>query len=297
MLLWNSNSPSSYSPRYPRHPPNPTSLSTLTGGVISAFVVEYYYFRERPREGLKDRQYKIEGEETKTKNRHLKWGWVSADIEFEFNIAAHPNIHNIKELYSNSGITKTLRSHKVCHIFSKVLYFIIFNLHGILFTLIRYKMKLSLACHESTCPSIHLWRYIPFRALASLTRCLHSSLFAALLLHPLVPSSCSASLWTTSVHLVLGLPTGLVLRKFPFRTFFGIHSFSILIIWPAHSSLLILMSSTIFCSLYKLYSSLFHLGPQHPPSCVGPYILRNIFLSNVFSICFDVCVKVQVTLP
>jgi hypothetical protein len=39
------------------------------------------------------------------------------------------------------------------------------------------------------------------------------------------------------------------------------------------------------------------LGCQHSPSCVGPYILRNIFLSNVFSICSDVCVEVQVTLP
>ena len=100
-------------------------------------------------------------------------------------------------------------------------------------------------------PSIHLWRYSPFRALASLTRRLHSSLFAALL-HPLIPSSCSASLWTTSAHLVLGLPTGLVVWEFPFRTFFGILSSSILIIWPAHSSLLILMSSTMFGSLYKL---------------------------------------------
>jgi len=43
-------------------------------------------------------------------------------------------------------------------------------------------------------PSIHLWRYSPFRALAFLIRRLHSSLFAALLLHPLIPSSCSASL-------------------------------------------------------------------------------------------------------
>jgi hypothetical protein len=38
-----------------------------------------------------------------------------------------------------------------------------------------------------------------------------------------------------------------------------------------------LMSSTKFGSLYKLYSSLFHLGRQHPPSCVGPYILCSIF--------------------
>ena len=113
--------------------------------------------------------------------------------------------------------------------------------------------------------SIHLWRYSPFRALASLIRRLHSSLFAALLLHPLIPSSCSASLRTTSAHLVLGLPTGLAVWKFPFRTFFGILSSSILIIWPAHSSLLILMSSAIFGSLYKLLGSLFHLGRQQSP--------------------------------
>jgi hypothetical protein len=58
-----------------------------------------------------------------------------------------------------------------------------------------------------------------------------------------------------------------------------------------------LMSSTMFSSLYKLYSSLFHLGRQHALSCVRPYILHNIFLSNVFSICCEVCVRVQVTLP
>jgi len=103
-----------------------------------------------------------------------------------------------------------------------------------------------------TDPSIHPWRYSPFRALASLITCLHSSLFAALLLHPLIPSSCGASLWTTSAHLVLGLPTGLVVWKFPFRTFFGILSSSILSIWPTYASLLIFMSSTMFGSLYKL---------------------------------------------
>ena len=115
---------------------------------------------------------------------------------------------------------------------------------------------LFLVFFHRTHPSIHLWRYSSFWALASLIRCLHrclhSSLFAALLLYPLIPSSCSTSLWTTSAHLVLGLPTGLVVWKFPFRTFFGILSSSILIIWPAHSSLLISMSSTMFGSLYKL---------------------------------------------
>jgi hypothetical protein len=37
--------------------------------------------------------------------------------------------------------------------------------------------------------SIHRWCYSPFLALASLIRRLHSSLFSALLLHPLIPSS------------------------------------------------------------------------------------------------------------
>ena len=46
-------------------------------------------------------------------------------------------------------------------------------------------------------PSIHIWRHSPFRALASFIRRLHSSLFSAVTLHPLIPSSCNASLWTT----------------------------------------------------------------------------------------------------
>lgn len=119
-------------PGTPRHPPNPTSLSTLTGGVISAFVVEYYYFRERTREGLKDRQHKIEGEETKTKNRHLKWGWVSADFEFGFNWAAHSNMRNVGELHTNSGITKILRSHKIGS--------------GLVYFLSKYRISTFLIC-------------------------------------------------------------------------------------------------------------------------------------------------------
>jgi hypothetical protein len=62
-----------------------------------------------------------------------------------------------------------------------------------------------------------------------------------------------------------------VLQNFPFSTFFGILPSSILIIWPAHPNLLILISSTVFISLYNLYSSLFHLQSQCPASCVGPY--------------------------
>ena len=79
-------------------------------------------------------------------------------------------------------------------------------------------------------PSIHPWHYSPFRALASLKSCLHSSLFSVLLLHPRVPNNCKASFCTASSHLILGLPTGLVLWNFPFRTFFGVLPSSILII-------------------------------------------------------------------
>jgi hypothetical protein len=32
----------------------------------------------------------------------------------------------------------------------------------------------------------------------------------------------------------------------------------------------------MFRSLYRVYSSLFHLGRQRPPSCIGPYILLSI---------------------
>ena len=73
-------------------------------------------------------------------------------------------------------------------------------------------------------PSIHIWCYSPFRALASLIRRLYSSLFSVLLFHPFIPTSCSASLWTTSAHLVLGLSIGLLVWKFPFQTFFLILS-------------------------------------------------------------------------
>jgi len=60
-----------------------------------------------------------------------------------------------------------------------------------------------------SCP-FYIWCYSPFRASASLMRRLHSSLFSALFLNPRIHSSCNASLWTTSAHLILGLPTGLV---------------------------------------------------------------------------------------
>ena len=83
-----------------------------------------------------------------------------------------------------------------------------------------YLMKIEgLLIHseELVHPSIYIWRYSPFRSLVSLIRRLNSSLFSALLLHLHIPSSFSASLWTTPAHLVLGLPTGLMVQKFPFK--------------------------------------------------------------------------------
>lgn len=91
-------------------------------------------------------------------------------------------------------------------------------------------------------PSIHLWRYSPFRDLASLKRRLHSSQSSARLLQPCIPRICDVSLLMTFSHLVYGFPTGLLIRNFPLRTFSGILSSSILTILPAHPSLLIFKS-------------------------------------------------------
>ena len=54
--------------------------------------------------------------------------------------------------------------------------------------------------------------------MASLIRRFYSSLFSVLLLHPLIPSSCNSSLWTTCAHLVLGLPAGLLAYSFNWET-------------------------------------------------------------------------------
>ena len=143
----------------------------------------------------------------------------------------------------------------------------------------------------------HLWHYSSFWSLTSLRRRLHSSLFSVHLFHPRIPRISDVFLRTTSSHLVLGFPTGLVLWNFLLRTFSGIPSPSILQIWPAHPSLLMLTSSTTFRSWHKLQISLFHLGRRRPLSCIGPYILFHIYPSNAHSMCCVICVTVQVTLP
>jgi hypothetical protein len=60
-------------------------------------------------------------------------------------------------------------------------------------------------------PSIHVWRYNPFCAMASLKGRLQSSLSSVRLPHPRIPSTSDVSLRMTSSHLVLGFPTGLLL--------------------------------------------------------------------------------------
>ena len=90
-------------------------------------------------------------------------------------------------------------------------------------------------------PTIHLWRYSPFRALVSLKTRLHSFLSSARLLHFRIPTICDVSLRTTFSHPLLGLPTGPVLQNFPLRNFSASLSSSINTIWPANNSLLILL--------------------------------------------------------
>ena len=75
----------------------------------------------------------------------------------------------------------------------------------------------------------------------------------------------------------------LVLCYFTSKIVLGILSSPILIICPAHPSLLILISSNIFRSFYRLYCPLFHLGRQRPRSCVGPIFSFQTYLAFVLS--------------
>ena len=111
--------------------------------------------------------------------------------------------------------------------------------------------------HPPIHPSIHPWCYSPFWALVSLRRCLHSSLSSACLLHPHIARtlvcppddihpSCS---WFSHWYYVL---------KFPIKTFFGILSSSVLIILPAHPSLLLYNIIYHTCYLYLCINDKFH---------------------------------------
>ena len=126
--------------------------------------------------------------------------------------------------------------------------------------------------------SIHIWRYIPFWALASPIRRLHSSLFSALLLHPLIPSSSNTSLWTTSNHLVLGLPTGLVVWKFQFKTFFFWNSFffhSYYVTCPSQSS-----DFNVLHDVWLIVQTVQFIVPSGTPA--SPFLCWAIYSSQYF---------------
>ena len=159
---------------------------------------------------------------------HVPWSWNLQFCPCNWHLASKlRGVTSYKTVTTSSDfaeMTKCLSQSLIfeCHITEYFDYFFYIFLSLISFhsCLLPYGCKILFVAIRNEHPSIHLWRCSHFRALASLIRRLHSSLFVALLLHPLVHSSCSASLWTTSAHLVLGLPTWLVVRKFPFINFF-----------------------------------------------------------------------------
>jgi hypothetical protein len=83
--------------------------------------------------------------------------------------------------------------------------------------------------------------------------------------------------WQHPPILFLVFPLVLCYEISHYKLFFlggGILSSSILIIWLTHPSLIILIQSMIFSSLYKLQISLFHLGCQGPVSCIPIILVR-----------------------
>ena len=70
-------------------------------------------------------------------------------------------------------------------------------------------------------PSVHVWHYRPYWALASLKKRLHFSLSPCRLLHSGIRRICNSPFWTTSSHLVIIFPTDHALWNFPLRTILG----------------------------------------------------------------------------
>jgi hypothetical protein len=71
-------------------------------------------------------------------------------------------------------------------------------------------------------PDIHVWRYSPFCAPASLKRRFHSHLFPARLLWLRVPRICNACVWMTISDTARGFATDLVLWNQPLRNVSGL---------------------------------------------------------------------------
>jgi len=128
------------------------------------------------------------------------------------------------------------------------------------------------------------WRYSPLWALACRTIPLHFSLSIPNSLHLLTPSTWRF-LYTSSLHLFLGLPLRLVPSSSWVKIFLGILSSSILSRWPSQLILCPFIRFTIFSSLLNSSSSRFVLLFHSPSSYLGPYILLNIFLSKISRAC------------
>jgi hypothetical protein len=101
--------------------------------------------------------------------------------------------------------------------------------------------------NPSACTCVALW---PFLALASLKRCLQSSVSPTGLLHPHIHGFCNASLWTVSSLIVLGFPAGIVLWNFPLRIFWGVGGW-----YPVSMSFVVQSRVPLPCGLYwAIYS-------------------------------------------
>jgi hypothetical protein len=84
----------------------------------------------------------------------------------------------------------------------------------------------------------------------------------------------------SSSQLFLGLPTGLLPQKFPFKLCFGFLLSIILTTCSAHCKLSTLIHVARSLSLYILYSATWYRIIQTPLSFTSPNILRIIFLSR-----------------
>ena len=128
------------------------------------------------------------------------------------------------------------------------------------------------------------WHYSPLGALACRTISFHFFLSATNSLHLLTPSTWR-SLSTSSFHLFLGLPLLLAPSSSWVKIFLGILYSSIPSRWPNQLILCPFMHFTIFSPFIISSSSRFVPLFHSPFSYLGPYILLNIFLSNISRAC------------
>ena len=128
------------------------------------------------------------------------------------------------------------------------------------------------------------WHYSPLWALACRRMSFHFFLSATNSLH-LVTSSTWRSLSLSSFHLFLGLPLLLVPSSPWVKIFLGILSSSILSRRPNRLILCPFIHFTIFSPLLISSSSRFVRLFYPPFSYLAPYILLNIFLSEISRAC------------